>query len=102
MINFISALKSVIIGKEATSESVIVAKDTKELFMDIQGTRIHITDIIHLETEDDMNDILAPLSNKFYFIKETNCLYNYNNNTWIPVSDCVTMEDIDKIIDSLE
>ena len=102
MINFILELKSIINNNKPGCGSLIVAKDTKELFADADGERIQINDIIQLNTEDELYDILAPLSNKFYFVKETNCLFNYNNNKWTPITGGVTTSDIDSIIDSLE
>ena len=102
MINFILELKSIITNNKPGSGSLIIAKDTKELFADAGGERIQISDIIYVDTEEQLDEILAPLSNKFYFVKENNCLYNYNNTTWSPITGSINTTDIDSIIDSLE
>ena len=70
MIKFIKELKSVILNNAPLEEAFIVATDTKELFVDINNTRLQINDIEIVDTVADLDNILAPLANKFYFCQE--------------------------------
>ena len=58
-----------------------MTSDTKNVFYDLAGERIQLTDIIELDTEAQRQAILAPL-NKFYFVKDTGILWRYNNG-WL-------------------
>lgn len=74
-----------------------VATDTRELFFTPKGThsteKLKIGDIIEVESLDD---VLAPISNKFYYMENT--LYRNINGEWLPVgSDIfVTIEQYEK------
>ncbi len=59
----------------------LMTSDTKNVFYDLAGERIQLTDIIELDTEAQRKAILAPL-NKFYFVKDTGILWRYNNG-WL-------------------
>lgn len=59
----------------------LMTSDTKNVFYDLAGERIQLTDIIELDTEVQRQAILAPL-NKFYFVKDTGSLWRYNNE-WL-------------------
>ena len=58
----------------------LMTSDTKNVFYDLAGERIQLTDIIELDTEAQRKAILAPL-NKFYFVKDTGILWR-DNNGW--------------------
>ncbi len=60
----------------------LMTSDTKNVFYDLDGERIQLTDIIELDTEAQRQAILAPL-NKFYFVKNTGSLWRYNSNGWL-------------------
>ena len=105
MFRFIKDLKSNILNNNPLKEAIIFSTDTKELFADIDGNRIQISDIVSVDTITNLNNILAPISNKFYYVEETNCLYRYINSEWVIVggreSD-ITEDDISNIVDSME
>lgn len=63
------------------------ATDTGNLYIDCNNKRIEITDVITLETESNRTSILAPITNKFYFVKATNLLYRYDGSSWITIND---------------
>lgn len=65
----------------------IVCTDSQESYIDTNNERIKIGDIILLDTEDDRNDMLAPLIDKLYVVKNTNKLYRYNGSDWICLSN---------------
>ena len=77
MIRFIKEIKSVIDNNAPLKEAIIFATDTKEMFVDINNTRLQINDIVTIEKEADLDNILAPLSNKFYFVEENNIFYKF-------------------------
>lgn len=59
----------------------LISSDTQSIFYDLQDKRIHLTDIIPLDTESQREAILAPLD-KFYFVKESSTLWRYVNGNW--------------------
>ena len=83
MIKFIKDLKSVISNGGPLESAIIIATDTKELFVDINGTRYQISDIVIVNKLSDLDNILAPLANKFYFCSENNIFYRHINGEWV-------------------
>ena len=87
MIQFIREIKSKIeINVPLLEEAIIFATDTKELFIDVNYNRIQINDISIVDTVSDLDNILTPLSNKFYFCQEDNVFYKYIDGTWVGVT----------------
>lgn len=56
-------------------------KDTQEVYMDVGNNRSKVTDIIFLNTLQDLNGIQTYLPNKLYYVNETNKLYHYNSTS---------------------
>ena len=100
MIKFISEIKSVIDNNQPLKEAIIFATDTKELFVDIDNKRIQINDINIVDTVSSLDNILAPLSNKLYFVEENNLLYKYKNNKWIGIT--TTQEQYKALNDTVD
>lgn len=69
--------------------SLIAATDTGELFVDYNGARMRIGDVITLETEAQRLATLAPLP-KLYWVAETSKLWRFAND-WV----CVNPDDIE-------
>ena len=86
MIRFIKEIKSVIDNNAPLKEAIIFATDTKEMFVDINNTRLQINDIVTIEKEADLDNILAPLSNKFYFVEENNIFYKFKDGKWVAIT----------------
>lgn len=61
---------------------IIVARDSKSLYVDLEGERIEITDWIDVDTEESLLAILTPLTNKYYYTKDTNKIWRYINSEW--------------------
>lgn len=61
---------------------IIVARDSKSLYVDLEGERIEITDWIDIDTEESLLAILTPLTNKYYYTKDTNKIWRYINSEW--------------------
>ena len=87
MIQFIREIKSKIeINVPLLEEAIIFATDTKELFIDVNYNRIQINDISIVDTVSDLDNILTPLSNKFYFCQENNIFYRYTGGSWLAIT----------------
>ena len=89
MIKFINASKSVIESNQPLKKAIIFATDTKELFIDVNNQRIQISDVIVIDTLNSLNNILAPISNKLYFVEENNCLYKYIDSKWVGITTSI-------------
>ena len=61
---------------------IIVTRDSKSLYVDLEGERIEITDWIDIDTEESLLAILSPLINKYYYTKDTNKIWRYINSEW--------------------
>lgn len=66
---------------------VVVSKDSKSLYVDLNDERIEITDWIDVDTEENLLAILSPLINKYYYTKDTNKIWRYINSEWICIND---------------
>lgn len=62
---------------------IIVSKDSKSLYVDLDGERIEVTDWIDIDTEESLLAILTPLINKYYYTKDSNKIWRYVNSEWI-------------------
>lgn len=61
---------------------IIISRDSKSLYVDLEGERIEITDWIDVDTEENLLAILTPLTNKYYYTKDNNKIWRYINNDW--------------------
>ena len=59
--------------------------DTKELYVDIDDTRLEISSVEFYNTEEEITSITTP-GNKLYVAKDTNRIMTYSNGSWIYVS----------------
>ena len=66
---------------------VIVSKDSKSLYVDLDGERIEVTDWIDVDTEENLLAILTPLTNKYYYTKDSNKIWRYVNGEWINLNN---------------
>ena len=66
-----------------TNGQAVICEDREKLYFDKTDTRISIGDLIIVEASTDLPE--APL-NKLYFVKETDKLYIYSNNTWVSIN----------------
>ena len=69
--------------------SLIAATDTGELYVDYNGARMRIGDVITLETESQRIATLAPLP-KLYWVAETGKLWRFADD-WV----CINPDDIE-------
>ena len=74
---------------------VIVSKDSKSLYVDLDGERIEVTDWIDVDTEENLLAILTPLINKYYYTKDSNKIWRYVNG------ECINLNNDSIIISSI-
>ena len=82
---------------------LIFVKDTHSILLDNDSKRIKYEQIIILQEDTERTSILAPITNLFYFVEETNCLWKYKDG-WVliysPVSaKTKTTENVEVAID---
>lgn len=63
---------------------LIFVKDTKRIYLDLNGLRVEYSDIRLLPSEADRTETLAPVEG-FYFVEETNVLWRYKSK-WVQIS----------------
>lgn len=83
---------------------VVVTRDSKSLYIDLNGERIKVTDWIDINTEEELLAILTPLSNKYYFTKDTNKIWRYIEGKWNCLNadisiKTITNEEIDALFE---
>lgn len=66
---------------------IVVARDSKSLYVDLEGERIEITDWVDIDTEESLLAILSPLINKYYYTKDTNKIWRYIGGEWKCLND---------------
>lgn len=71
-------------GEPFSNGSLIAAMDTGELYVDYNGARMRIGDVITLETESQRLATLAPLP-KLYWVAETSKLWRFADD-WVCVN----------------
>lgn len=67
---------------------VIQVYDSQEHYIDYNGKRIQITDIIIVDTYNDLKRITNPIEGKFYFVKDPTVLqlYFFDGKTFVKTS----------------
>ena len=79
-------------AEAVTTGSLIVTPDTAELYADLSGGRVKISDVIELATDAERTALLAPL-NKFYFVRATGKLWRWDGSGWVNLSpDCLQLD----------
>ena len=65
---------------------IILCVDSEKLYIDHGSTRVGISDVVQVETQDALP--LAPLD-KFYITKDTGDVYFYINDAWKKLTDTI-------------
>ena len=69
-----------------TDGQLIVVRDNASLYVDLDGNRVYISDWIDISTDTDRLAMLTPLSNKYYYVVETNKIWRYISGSWVLVT----------------
>lgn len=73
---------------------VIFCTDTNDIFLDSSdGSRVHMTDVIKLKTEEEREALFVPLIGKIYLVEESNKLYKHNGTDWETISIDISIND---------
>lgn len=65
-----------------TDGQLVFVKDTRQLKWDVDSQRLDITDTIFLETDAEREELLTPLDNKVYVVKETQRQWFWTGTEW--------------------
>ena len=81
---------------------IIFVKDTKDAYLDDGNERSKITDIIFIDTLEELNSIENPLTKKLYYVAEDNALHKFSGTTWAPIKATAEETTFDNSETSLE
>lgn len=79
------------------------ATDTGRMYLDVGNTRVPISEVVELYTEDQIKDLLAPLP-KIYVSSDTHraFVYSYSTLTWVDLAavqiTAVTDQNVNKVL----
>ena len=81
---FIATTSDKINSIPVVSGQMIFSKDDRVIYLD-SNERTSFQQIAILVTESQRQNLTDPIPG-FYFVKETKMLWNFDDNTWIPIS----------------
>lgn len=85
ILSVIGTVKSRLPDLSIKNGQLIFVQDSPTIALDINGKRTFYNEIITIETEEQRQSILAPISGTYYFIIETAVLWTYHSK-WIQVT----------------
>jgi hypothetical protein len=82
LLNFKYGLKAKL-PQEITNGNLYITTDERGLYVDLENSRIHISDFIEL-TETEFSAITADtvIASAFYYVPSANALYKWNGTGW--------------------
>lgn len=81
---------------------IIFVKDTQDAYLDNGEERSKITDIIFLNTLEELNSVANPLMNKLYYVAEDNALHKFSGEAWSPIKATAQETSFDNTETTLE
>ena len=81
-----------------TEGNLVITRDGETLYFDTDTKRFKISDFIDVADDNDRLAILAPNTEKMYYVLSTNAVWRYISGVWYEVT---STEDISDIISSL-
>lgn len=85
ILSVIGTVKSRLPDLSIKNGQLIFIQDSPTIALDINGKRTFYNEIITIETEEQRQSILAPISGTYYFVIETAVLWTYHSK-WIQVT----------------
>lgn len=85
IVQHIECVKSALNSIPIVNGQLIYVSDNQEIYWDTGNIRKQIIDIIILNTDNDFDNLLTPLT-KFYYVKESNSLYYYTGTSWLLIN----------------
>ena len=71
-----------------TDGKIRVTTDQQNMYLDLQSSRIKISDVISGYTETQIKALQSPLASKIYVASDTGKAFTYRNSAWINVGEC--------------
>ena len=95
-------LRTTILSKLSTltrnEGNLVITRDGETLYFDTDTKRFKISDFIDVADDNDRLAILAPNTEKMYYVLSTNAVWRYISGTWYEVT---STEDVSDILSSL-
>jgi hypothetical protein len=76
-----------------TDGKLRVTIDQCNMYLDLQSTRIKITDVVSTLTEAQIKQLSSPLASKLYIASNTGKAFVYRNSEWVNVGECNLTQD---------
>lgn len=91
VLSVIGTVKSKLSDLAIKNGQLIFVQDSQRIALDLNGKRTFYSQITVLKTEQERQELLAPIDGGFYFVLGTAVLWTYHND-WIQVT--TSPEDI--------
>lgn len=76
-VSFVSVYSSELNSIPIKNGQTIYTKDTFNIYQDVDGVRTKSSDMIVLDTEQELNDLLAPIEKKIYITMDTEKMWMF-------------------------
>lgn len=77
IISVIGTVKSRLPDLSIKNGQLIFVQDAQTIALDLNGKRIFYNQIVTLDTDDQRENLLAPINGCFYFVVDTSVLWTY-------------------------
>lgn len=85
VLSVIGTVKSKLSDLSIKNGQLIFVQDSQKIALDFNGKRVFYNQIIILKTEQERQELLAPVEGLFYFVLGTAVLWTYTNE-WIQIT----------------
>lgn len=94
-LNLIETIQTKLSTLSKKDGQLIVVRDNASLYIDLDGSRIYISDWIDVSTDEERLAMISPLSNKYYYVIATNKIWRYISGSWVLISSININEHIE-------
>lgn len=85
VLSVIGTVKSKLSDLSIKDGQLIFVQDSRKIALDYNGKRVFYNQIVILKTEQERQELMAPVEGLFYFVLGTAVLWTYTND-WIQVT----------------
>lgn len=86
VLSVIGTVKSKLSDLSIKNGQLIFVQDSQKIALDFNGKRVFYNQIVILKTEQERQELLAPVEGLFYFVLRTAVLWTYSTD-WIQVTN---------------
>ncbi len=86
VLSVIGTVKSKLSDLSIKNGQLIFVQDSQKIALDFNGKRVFYNQIVILKTEQERQELLAPVEGLFYFVLGTAVLWTYSTD-WIQVTN---------------